>query len=77
MRARILEITPELWVQMLTRTKPQTFRITKNALPEDAQVISMGTSPNSGAMTIRLLIASAVFRDDDPDILPSPVFELI
>lgn len=69
---RRLAITPELWVQTLTRTQPQTFRITRNALPEDAKCV--GLEPDAHGNAIYLWITSAVFQESDPIDLPSPVF---
>lgn len=81
---RRLAITPELWTQMLTRTQPQTFRITRNALPEDAKCVGMeavsrlwderGVEGSAERGTIYLWVTSAVFQESDPIDLPSPVF---
>ncbi len=72
---RRLAISSHLWAGMLTNSKPQTFRVTKNRLPEDMHVVDMTVDRYLG--TIYLWIESSVFQESDPIDLPSPIFELV
>jgi hypothetical protein len=70
MKARRLAISPDLWVEMLTRSEPQRFEVYKNRLPEDAKCVKMDVDRESDR--VYLWITSSVFRDDDPTDLLAP-----
>lgn len=80
MKERTLRISGELWVEFLKGGMHKNCRIIKNALPEDAKCMGVDwlRPPGHGSdVTIILRITSSVFRDDDPDDLPEPVFKSI
>lgn len=79
MKNRSLEISGDLWIDILKNGHEQHFRVIKNALPEDAKCVGIDWSNSggisSGPVTVSLMISSAVFQDSDPDELPLPVLQ--
>ena len=93
MKARRLKITPELWVDILSR--PEGWEVIKNRLPEDAKLatllvddtrtcdpVSVVTNPLAPAgqelrYTVEIWVTSSVFLDTDPDDLPAPTIMVI
>ena len=71
MRARGMEISADLWMEILKSGKEQHFRVIKNGLPEDARCVGIEMVRGSmGCLVFRLLIESSVFQDSDPPDLP-------
>ena len=78
-KTRLLRISPDLWMSILTNPSTQRFVVSENLLPADAKCVEM--IPDAGleirAPAIWLCIESATFRDDDPDDLPDPMLTMV
>ncbi len=74
MKTRILKVAPEAYVLMLSDFG--AWVVGKNRLPEDSRLVSLGVIGDNGDQPYMLTlgIQSSMFRDDDPDELPSPTF---
>ncbi len=70
---RRLRITADLWTYILKLTRPITFCVGKNALPEDAKCVSV--EYHLPTHTMELWFESSVFQDGDPVDLPVPIFK--
>ena len=72
MKERLLPIAAELWVEILKSGREQHFKVVKNGLPEDAKAVSVEARRDAqgNLRELMLVVTSAVFREDDPDLLP-------
>jgi hypothetical protein len=73
MKERFFPISGQLWLDILKAKGEQHFRVIKNGLPEDAQLVRIeaALAPGSWNLSdVHLVITSSVFQDDDPDELP-------
>ena len=80
MVTRKLKISADVWIDILTNGREHHFRVSKNALPEDAECVGIDWERppgNNPPTTLILNIASSVFQPGDPDELPSPILETI
>ncbi len=70
---RRLRVTANLWTSILKASKPITFYVAKNVLPEDAECIFVEYIQSEHCMD--LWFESSVFQDTDPIDLPIPIFK--
>lgn len=78
MAEAILELTPELFVELAKASKggqPRRFMVKSNPLPDDAEIVRVYYMPNGN---LGLWLSSAEFPDSDQvPTLPPVMFETI
>lgn len=71
-RVMRMRASAALLVEMCKNTSPRTFRVTKNALPEDARLVGM--TVDVARNMVWLFVESAAF-DPVPELMEVPIMD--